>query len=150
LKLSCVSVDSTMHTWDIRTAMSLQESNFYKGWIECAQFDKDIIIAGSYDRLIKVFSRTSQKITNIMEGHSGTIFSLAFDKTCGKGTNLLATGGGDKKIKLWDLDNHYKCVNTLNGFDNSVQCLQFNNSKLVAGSLDSHIMLYDFDPYSTL
>jgi len=148
-QVTCVSVDSTMHSWNIGTSEEMQKVKFYKGWIECAYFDEDTLIAGSFDRLIKVFSRKQEKIIKIMEGHSGTVFSLAFDKSKGKGTNLLVTGGSDNKIKVWDLDT-YKCMNTLDGFKNSVQCLQFTESKLVAGSLDKNIILYDFDPYNTL
>jgi WD40 repeat protein len=103
-------------------------------------------------------------ITHIIEGHSGSVFCCAFNKTKGQ-NNLLVTGGSDGTMKVWDMtascptanSNNsgnvctYPCVSTFRSFfENNVQCLQMSESLLVAGSSDGCVRVLDFDQPNTL
>ncbi|MGE0009308.1 MAG: WD40 repeat domain-containing protein [Candidatus Babeliales bacterium] len=76
----------------------------------------------------------------VLEGHSDYICSLAFNS---EGT-MLASGGEDCSIKLWDLSTG-ACMATLISHTESVACVQFSpdDSLLAAGSMDASISLYD-------
>jgi len=137
-----ISVDSTLSQWDLKKAMISDAISFFKGFIECAQCDDGVLVAGSCDRLIKIYDRRTGDV-KLMQGHAGSIFGLGFDR------NLIVTGASDGTVKVWDFETR-KNVSTLSGFGNSVQCVSFSESKLIAGDLNGAIKVFDFDPKGIL
>jgi len=131
-----VAVDSTLSSWDLKNSMQIETVNFFKGFIECAQCNEDVVVAGSCDRLIKIYDRRTGEV-KFLSGHAGSIFSLGFNE------NLIVTGASDGKVKVWDFQNK-SIISTILGFG-SVQCLSFSESKLVVGDSYGRIKAYDFD-----
>ena len=59
--------------------------------------------------------------------------------------NKLASGSGDKSIKIWNIDSG-KCIRTLNGHDSPIFSLQLLlNNKLASGSADHSIKIWNLD-----
>ena len=60
--------------------------------------------------------------------------------------DILASAGGDKVIKLWDLNKH-KLLRTLEGHRAECWCVDINvnQNRVVSGSVDSTVGIYDLE-----
>ena len=66
-----------------------------------------------------------------LNGHTDCVWSLAF----GQG-NILASGSGDRSIKIWNAENG-QFIRTLNGHTDSVWSVAFGQGNILAsGSVD--------------
>ncbi|OYE03375.1 WD40 repeat domain-containing protein [Nostoc sp. 'Peltigera membranacea cyanobiont' 232] len=79
---------------------------------------------------------------NSLEGHSNAVNSVSFSPD-GK---TLASGSGDKTIKLWNLETG-KEIHTLTGHSNAVASVSFSpdGKTLASGSLDKTIKLWNLE-----
>jgi len=79
--------------------------------------------------------------------HADTIFDLAVS---GDG-KLLATAGGDKLVKLWDLETHQELAK-LEGHVAQVLALAFNGdaTQLVSGGADQQLKVWDVKTHERL
>jgi WD40 repeat protein len=81
----------------------------------------------------------------MIEGHGGEIFTLTCF-TSPDGTQLLASGGSDCTVKLWDLASRL-CLAVFEGHTHAVWCLASFSDRdgvqlLASGSYDSTIVLW--------
>ena len=79
---------------------------------------------------------------DILSGHKGDIYSVAFSSD-GK---MLASGGADKTIKLWDIKTG-KVIHTFIGHKGIVYSVRFspNGKTLASGSEDETIKLWNIE-----
>ncbi|KAG2111938.1 WD40-repeat-containing domain protein [Suillus discolor] len=64
----------------------------------CISPDGHFLVAGSEDRLIRVWSITNRMLVHALEGHSGEVYALAFTPD----NNTLLSASGDCTIRVWD------------------------------------------------
>ncbi|NJL11066.1 MAG: hypothetical protein HC908_15310 [Calothrix sp. SM1_7_51] len=84
----------------------------------------------------------SDECIHILCGHDYWIPSVAFSPD----SKILASGGNDKKIKLWDV-NSGTCLKTLQGHSHWVDSVAFSadGQTLVSGSWDETIKLWNVE-----
>ena len=104
------------------------------------------IIATKYNGSMDVLMNTSpyNKLFGLT-GHRGGI--PAISKLCSfADTTLIATGGEDASIRIWDLDAR-ECVGVLDGGHKSaIKCLlQHSTGCLISGSLDSKVIIWNIN-----
>ena len=68
--------------------------------------------------------------------HGGKLFTI-----CVLNDGLLATGGSDNKIYIWDIDR-LQHLGVLQGHTGSIACLDFQENLLVSASFDTFIRLW--------
>jgi U3 small nucleolar RNA-associated protein 13 len=108
-----------------------------------------LLVSGSQDRTARVYEidyssgktiRGELKLLGICKGHKRGIWTVRFGRT----ERVLATGSGDKTIKLWSLDD-FTCVKTFEGHTNSVLRIDFINMgmQLVSAASDGLVKVWN-------
>ncbi|KMU75684.1 F-box/WD repeat-containing protein 7 [Coccidioides immitis RMSCC 3703] len=132
------SQDRTIKRWD--TGKLNAESSRPKAVYTRKAHDKDInaldvnhnatlFASASQDRTAKIWSLEDGSVLGILRGHKRGVWSIRFapkdtplintKSAASTSRGLVATGSGDKTIKLWNLSD-YSCLLTFEGHSNSV------------------------------
>lgn len=160
------SQDRTIKMWDLQgVSLTWNEENPLKchSLATLKAHEKDInsldvaptdqlLASGSQDRTANIYEisyrsgsggRTSYgelKLLGTCKGHKRGVWSVKFGKT----ERVLATGSGDKTVKLWNLED-FTCVQTFEGHSNSVLRVDFLNHgiQLVSSGSDGLVKLWN-------
>ncbi|XP_059204827.1 transducin beta-like protein 3 [Centropristis striata] len=105
--------------------------------------DDEILVTASRALLLKQWDWRQAQCTRSWRAiHTVPVASMTFDST----STLLATGGCDGTIKLWDVVKQY-CTHNLKGSSGVVHLVQFHPDisrlQLFSSSLDCGIRLWD-------
>lgn len=105
--------------------------------------DDELLVTASRALLLKQWDWRQAQCTRSWRAiHTVPVASMTFDST----STLLATGGCDGTIKLWDVVKQY-CTHNLKGSSGVVHLVQFhpdiNRLQLFSSSLDCGIRLWD-------
>ena len=155
--LATASKDQTVKLWNldgnlIKTFIdsSLKQSDCenYKEVSHCDEvwdvgfsFDNKTIATGSRDKKVKLWNRDG-KLIKTLKGHTDGILSLSLSRD-----GILATGGYDKIVNLWDISNG-QLLDTLSGHRLDILSLSFspNGQILASGSFDKTVKLWEVKP----
>ena len=166
------SQDRTIKMWDLSAVPLINESrkNETPGQaVKCRSLtthkahEKDInsldvspndklLASASQDRTAKVYEieyvigpsgkavRGDVKLLGTCKGHKRGVWNVRFGRT----ERVLATGSGDKTVKLWSLED-FSCVKTFEGHTNSVLRVDFINvgMQLVSAASDGLVKLWN-------
>ncbi|XP_068694302.1 U3 small nucleolar RNA-associated protein 15 homolog [Montipora foliosa] len=143
------SDDKVVQCWDIATGQSLVAFNDHQDYVRCgitSQNSKDIFITGSYDHCLKVWDLRSQGSVLSMN-HGSPVECVTIFPSGG-----ICISAGSNIIKVWDIlgggrliagfSNHQKTITSL--------CLDGSNHRLLSGSLDRHVKIYDVQDYTVV
>ncbi|KAL6709675.1 U3 small nucleolar RNA-associated protein 13 [Coniothyrium glycines] len=125
------SQDRTVKRWDTAKEMKQKLRAKYTR----KAHDKDInaididptgtlFASASQDRTVKIYSAAEGEAVGVLRGHRRGVWSVKFAPKSSQVPNsgnkgLIATGSGDKTIKIWSLAD-YSCLLTLEGHANSI------------------------------
>lgn len=125
------SQDRTVKRWDVTKEMKQKLRAKYTR----KAHDKDInaididpssnlFASASQDRTVKIYSATEGEAIGVLRGHRRGVWTVKFAPKNSQIPNsgnkgLIATGSGDKTVKIWSLAD-YSCLVTLEGHSNSV------------------------------
>ncbi|KAI1714787.1 WD domain, g-beta repeat domain-containing protein [Ditylenchus destructor] len=135
------SSDNSIRCWDERVPNScvMTIHNAHESAVTCLRFDQQRIVSGSVDRTIKMWNFETGKCVQTIdwkgsEGHTQVVRCLQIDSW---------RGSDDKTIKVWKLiDGTRLC--TLQAHTDGVTCVQFDDERIVSGSFDKVVKLWDF------
>jgi U3 small nucleolar RNA-associated protein 13 len=159
------SQDRTIKMWDLSKVPLVAEEG--QDPFKCSSLvtlkahDKDInsldvapndrlLASGSQDKTAKIYEfdysstkaglRGELRLLGICKGHKRGVWTVRFSKV----ERVLATGSGDKTIRLWNLDD-FSCVKTFEGHTNSVLRIDFLNAglQMVSTASDGLVKLWN-------
>ncbi|NBO70428.1 MAG: WD40 repeat domain-containing protein [Bacteroidetes bacterium] len=162
------SYDNTAKIWRIAdnysSAKCVATLSGHTGVVECVAFHpkKMVVATGSGDNSVKIwgladgiasssFSAAAVPeplVLATLTGHTDIVYSLSFHPK----KPILASGSGDKTVKLWLMLPDFQCITTLEGHSNWVFSVAFHPTKkiLASGSGDNTVKLWDYEKSSTL
>ena len=141
--------NGTIYVWDSNSFVRIhlmEGSSFVTG----LSFSNDgkILVSGHGDsRYIRLWNvENNYELIREVKAHDGIVFSVVFNHD----SSILATGGGDGGIKLWDVrdkDNIKPIGKPLEGHSSWVHSVAFNatGTRLISGSGDNTIVLWNIE-----
>ncbi|VDN16998.1 unnamed protein product [Gongylonema pulchrum] len=92
--------------------------------ITCLQIRGDLIVTGSDDNTLKIWS-SSKAVVSVLPLH-----------------HLLVTGSRDTTLRLWNIKTG-ACLRVLQGHIAAVRCVQFDGLRIVSGAYDFSVKVWD-------
>ena len=141
--LMSASDDKTLRIWDLPSERSTVTFIGHQDYVRSGNFlpqqASGLIVSGSYDQTVKLWDPRAPSKAIMTFNHGAPLEAVL---PMPGGTTILAAA--DNRISVLDivagrplqmLQNHQKTVTSL--------CFASNNSRLVSGSLDGHVKVYE-------
>lgn len=143
------SDDKSLKIWDIPTEKDIltytKHTDYVRAGATCPAAP-DIVLSGGYDNIVKMYdTRTETEIASV--NHGSPVESLLFLPS---GGIFLSAGGTE--IKIWDAVAGVKLLGSISQHHKTITCLRLasDNKKLLSGSLDRHVKIYDVATFKTV
>ncbi|EFN88954.1 U3 small nucleolar RNA-associated protein 15 homolog [Harpegnathos saltator] len=149
IHIASFSDDKTVILWDITSEKQITSFSDHTEYIRAGAVNPtscDIILSGGYDKCIYMYdTRTNKKVLSV--NHDVPVESLLFLPS---GGIFLSAGGTD--IKVFDAFTGGKLLAKITQHHKTVTCLKTasNGRRILSGSLDKHVKVYDAGTYNTL
>lgn len=149
LSVLSYSDDKSVCMWDIATEQKTATFSDHTDYVRAgapSPVSPNLFISGSYDHTVKLYdTRTNETILTI--NHESPVESTIFLPSGG----IFISAGGTE-IKVWDMFNNGKLLANISQHHKTVTslCLASNNSRLMSGSLDRHVKIYDIGTFKTI
>ncbi|XP_061619793.1 F-box/WD repeat-containing protein 7-like isoform X1 [Phyllopteryx taeniolatus] len=104
--------------------------------ITCLQFSGDLIVSGSDDNTLKVWSAITGKCVRTLTGHTGGVWCSQM------AVATVISGSTDRTLRVWNADSG-ECVHTLHGHTSTVRCVHLHGNRVVSGSRDTTLRVWD-------
>lgn len=142
--LASGSADSKIKLWDIDSGKCIHtlkhESKVYS---VAFNIDGKLLASSSEDRTIKIWDVETGECYKNLVGHSGSVWSVAFNP---QNKDVIASSSADGSIKLWNIDKK-ECLQTLTGHKDDVYAIDFHpqGELLVSCGYDKTIRLWQWE-----
>ena len=101
--------DGTIRFWDTQSGQELKTISAHKSCVNVLAYAPGgaILASASCDDTIKIWDAATLQLLDTLEGHQNEVHCLAFCPTDG---NLLAAGGHEPRVRLWNLQRAKSCA----------------------------------------
>ncbi|CAI5450851.1 unnamed protein product [Caenorhabditis angaria] len=108
--------------------------------ITCMQIHDDLLVTGSDDNTLKVWSIDKGDVLFNLVGHTGGVWTSQIS-SCGR---FIISGSTDRTVKVWSSSDG-SLVHTLQGHTSTVRCMAMCKNILVTGSRDTTLRTWDVE-----
>lgn len=154
--------DHSINIYDTRTGRRMHTLSGHDGGVWALQYYNNTLVSGSTDRTVRVWDIRKGLCTHVFQGHSSTVRCLQIvQPTLVNGrmepsVPLIVTGSRDSTLRVWRLPDVERSnetfygsgvnrwfIHTLTGHEQSVRALAAHGNKLVSGSYDCTVCIWD-------
>jgi len=126
-----------IRVWDVESGKRTAQFKAHKKRIRSIDFASDgKIVSASDDQTIRITDPANPQANRSLPRLASKLYSTAL-----LSDGMLATGGSDNHIHVWQLDQLLE-VGPLKAHTGTVSCLDFAAGKLVSGSYDTHVRVW--------
>jgi hypothetical protein len=136
-KIFSASSKGDIKIWDIKTKQLLKTIKNHTNVITSTIANDKIIAFSSIDKTISIISLESNNILTTITGHKSPITTLEIIR------NFLISYSSNKIIKIWDINNNYKNVSTIDLDNKEVDFMLIHKDKLITASKNGLIIIRD-------
>jgi WD40 repeat protein len=129
----------TVDIWDVNKGILSNSLIGHLERITNLKIVDNIILSGSEDKHARLWDKRTGNCDILFSGHTRGINQIDFDPI----NKRVFTASSDKTIKIWDLRKNQE-LRTLIGHSNSVNAITFDQTKLISGSKDNTIRIWNF------
>lgn len=104
---------------------------------DCDRSSEKVVISGSLDNTIKVWSLETGECFQTLFGHVQGIWTLAYDKL------RLISGSHDGSLKLWDIESGLP-MHCLDGHSSAVTSVALSDTKVVSADDQGEVRIFDY------
>eukprot|EP00795_Rhopilema_esculentum_P006449 gene6449-11894_t len=135
------SDDCTVKCLDIPT----QKEDYIRSGESCLS-NNNVLITGAYDHTVKLWDLRAGEST-FSVNHGDPVESVLLYPNCG-----MCISSGGNFVKVWDILAGGKMLFSFSNHQKTVTCLCFDGShtRLLSGSIDRHVKVYNTDDYSVV
>nr|CAH7713060.1 unnamed protein product [Callosobruchus chinensis] len=143
------SDDKSVKVWDIPTEKNIISFTGHKDYIRAGAVCPavpDMILSGGYDNIVKMYdTRTENEVLSV--DHGSPVESLLFMPSGG----LFFSAGGTE-IRILDAIAGGKLLGSISQHHKTITCLRLasDNKRLLSGSLDRHVKVYDISTFKSV
>lgn len=149
LNVASFSDDKTVRLWDIASEQCVHSYAEHADYIRAgctSPVSPDILLSGGYDHHIRMYDTRSDAVIFDVN-HGSPVESLLFLPTGG----IFISAGGSA-VNVWDAFTGGKLLASISQHNKTVTCLRLasNGRRLMSGSLDRKVKIYDVSTYQTV
>lgn len=134
----------TIRVWDVASGQTKTQFKAHKKRIRSIDFTADgKIVSASDDQTVQITDVENPLEPKTLPRHASKLYSTAL-----LSDGMLATGGSDNQIHVWQLDRLQE-IGPLKGHTGTVTCLDYSSGKLVSGSYDTHVRLWRTESHTS-
>lgn len=147
--VSSFSDDKTVRYWDIATEKHINTFSEHTDYIRAgctSPVSPNIIVSGGYDKKINMYdTRTNEKVLSL--DHGSPVESVIFLPSGG----IFISAGGTS-VNVYDALAGGRQIAQLSKHHKTITCLQLasDGKRLLSGSLDRHVHIYDIATYQVV
>ena len=133
-----------VNIWNTRTGVLEQSlEQLAKVHSVAISSDNTLIASGSLAPDIKIWNIKTGEEHELLRGHRGSIFDIAFNPL--SNGKQLASASSDGTIRIWDIDTG-RTLSILSEHSGPIRTLEYSNNGmfLVSGSLDGIIIIWEY------
>ncbi|KAF9903291.1 snoRNA-binding rRNA-processing protein [Lobosporangium transversale] len=143
------SDDKTVRIWDMPSETPLTIFTGHEDYIRSGMVSHDnphLILSGSYDQTVKLWDMRTQGCVMTMN-HGSPVEAVEMFPDGG-----VVVSAGGPSIKVFDILAGGRPMHALSNHQKTVTSLCFDNShsRLLTGSLDQHVKIYNVQDYSVV
>lgn len=149
LHIASFSDDRTVKLWDIASEKATLTFAEHEDYIRAGAINPmspDTLISGGYDGKIKMYDTRTQQVSYNID-HGSPVESLLFLPTGG----IFISAGGTE-MRVWDAFSGCRLLTKISQHHKTITSLRLgsNGKRLLSGSLDRHVKIYDVATYQTV
>ncbi|KAI9256182.1 WD40-repeat-containing domain protein [Sporodiniella umbellata] len=146
--------DSHINIYDTLTGEKRMTLEGHEGGVWALQYVGQTLVTGSTDRRVRVWDMSTGRCTHLFTGHTSTIRCLLITQPTDELPAMIVTGSRDSTLRIWRLPqpgdtphfgegpNPY-FVHALLGHSQSVRAIAAHGHRVVSGSYDNTVGIWD-------